>query len=135
MARRRRERAILFPWERKTGLAALPWARTRPLLAAAAMMGLITFFGLRERERTGVRATRATLMVVRESVDAFRADHDSRCPESLPKLQHDGYLHVDPVDAWGRPLLLTCPGRRNPESYDLLSYGPSGDMRGLDRVE
>jgi general secretion pathway protein G len=135
MARRRSERAILFPWERRGGIWALPWARTRAHIAAVAMAALLTFFGMRERERTGVRATRATLFVVREAIDAYRADHDNRCPDSLAKLKQDGYLKSDPVDAWNRSLELTCPGRRNPESYDLLSFGPSGDMRGLDRVQ
>jgi general secretion pathway protein G len=135
MARRKGERAILFPWERRGGVRALPWARTKPAMAALAMIALLAFFGVRERARTGIRATRATLLVVREAVDAYRADHEARCPDSLAKLRKDGYLAAEPTDAWGRPLQLTCPGRRNPSSYDLLSYGPSGDMRGLDRVE
>ncbi len=99
------------------------------------MVALLLFFGIRERHRTGIRATRATLLVMREGIDAFRADHENHCPESLSKLREDGYLPTAPTDAWGRPLQLICPGRRNPESYDLLSYGASGDMRGLDRVE
>ena len=135
MARKRKEPAIVFPWERRGGLAALPWARTKPLAAALGMIGLLLALGARERERTGIRSTRATLLVVREAVDAFRADHERRCPDSLAKLREEGYLAVAPEDAWGRPLQLTCPGRRNPDSYDLLSYGPTGDMRGLDRVE
>jgi general secretion pathway protein G len=135
VSRRRTERTILFPWERKTGLLALPWARTKPLMAALGMMALLLFLGGRERDRTGIRATRATLLVVRGALDAFRSDHDRKCPDSLAKLREDGYLAVAPMDAWGRPLQLTCPGRRNPDSYDLLSFGPTGDMRGLDRVE
>ena len=135
MARRRRERAILFPWERRRGLSALPWARTRPLVAGVVTVVVIAFFGARERDKTGTRATRATMMVVRQGIDEFRADHDSRCPDSFDKLRQGGYLRAEPVDAWGRPLTLMCPGRRDPESYDLFSYGASGDMRGLDRVE
>ncbi|MBM4374807.1 MAG: type II secretion system protein GspG [Deltaproteobacteria bacterium] len=135
MARKRSEPSIRFPWERRTGLAALPWARTKPVAATLAMMGLLLFLGARERDRAGIRATRATLLVVREAVDAFRADHERRCPDSLAKLREEGYLAITADDAWGRPLQLSCPGRRNPDSYDLLSYGPSGDMRGLDRVE
>lgn len=135
MARRRRERAILFPWERRTGLRTLPLARTRPAMAALGMMALLAYLGVRERDRTGIRATRATLLVVREGIDAFRADHEGKCPDSLAKLRDGGYLAIPAADAWGRPLQLTCPGRRNPDSYDLLSFGPTGDMRGLDRVE
>ncbi len=96
---------------------------------------LLVLFGMRERSTIGIRSTRATMLVVREGIDAYRADHERRCPASLAVLTKEGYLTVAPVDAWGRPLQLTCPGRRNPQSYDLLSFGPSGDMRGMSRVE
>jgi general secretion pathway protein G len=136
MARRRsREQTIFFPWERRVGLLRMPWVRARPLLAGLAMVVLLTLLGARERTRTGVRTTLATLLVVREAVDAYRADHERKCPQSLEELRRASYLYVEPVDAWGRPLQLTCPGRRDPEGYDLVSFGPSGDLNGLDRIE
>lgn len=135
MARRRREHTIFFPWERRRGLLRAPWLRSRPLIAGVGMVVVLLLLGMLERTRTGVRSTRATLLVVREALDAYRADHDWRCPPTLETLDHDGYLRVPAVDAWGRPLLLTCPGRRDPESYDLISFGPSGDIRQLDRIE
>ncbi len=113
----------------------MPWMRSRPLLAGVAMIVLLLVFGSRERTRTGKRATRATLLVVRDAIDAYRADHSNKCPPSLTALQKESYLKIKPYDAWGRALQLTCPGRRNPETYDLVSFGPSGDMRGLDRVQ
>lgn len=99
------------------------------------MAVLLLILGIRQRTRIGVRSTRATLLVVREGLNAYRADNDWRCPPSLDALKQQGYIGVDPVDAWGRPLVLTCPGRRHPQGYDLVSYGPTGDMRGLDRIE
>ena len=136
MARRRsREQTIFFPWERRGGLLRFGWVRARPLLAALGMALLLLLLGMRQRTRTGVRSTRAVLVVVHEAIDAYRADHDEGCPKSLASLREDGYLTIEPVDAWGRPLQLTCPGRRHPESYDLISFGPSGDPNGLDRVE
>jgi general secretion pathway protein G len=135
MARRRRDRTIYFPWERRGGWLQLPWTRTRPIFAGLSMVVLLLFFGMREREQTGRRSTRATLLVVHRALDAYRADNDQRCPTSLEQLHSDGYLKTRPSDAWGRPLQLTCPGRRNPSTYDLVSFGPTGDMRGLDRVE
>ncbi|MSP24102.1 MAG: general secretion pathway protein GspG [Myxococcales bacterium] len=134
MASRRDEKGIQFPWE-KNDRWRLPWARTLPIMAALGMMGTLALFAHRERERAGIRSTRATLMVVREGLDNYRADHDGRCPDSLARLKEEGYLRVPPVDAWERPLALVCPGRRNPESYDLSSWGPSGDTRGLERVQ
>jgi general secretion pathway protein G len=99
------------------------------------MILLLLLLGARERRLAGIRSTRATLTVVHGAVDAFRADHASRCPDSLAVLASDGYLRAEPVDAWGRALRLTCPGRRDPRGYDLMSDGPDGVMGGLDRVE
>jgi general secretion pathway protein G len=135
MARRRHEQTVFFPWERRTSLLRGRVLRSRPLLAALGMAVVLLLLGMRQRDRVGERSTRATLMAVRGGVDAYRADHDGRCPPSLGALKSDGYIAWDPVDAWGRPLVLTCPGRRNPESYDLMSYGASGDTRGLERIE
>ena len=136
MARRRsKEQTIFFPWERRVGLLRFGWVRARPLLAALAMAVLLLLLGMRQRTQTGIRSTRAIQLVVREALDRYRADHESSCPPSLKTLNQEGYLQIEPLDAWGRPLLLTCPGRRNPESYDLVSLGPHGDRNGLDRVE
>ncbi len=135
MARRKRERTIYFPWERRGGLLRFPWMRSRALLAGLVMVVTLLVFGARERSRIGERTTRATLIVVHNAIDAYRADHDGRCPASLSELNEQGYLAQLAVDGWGRSLSLTCPGRRNPDGYDLVSYGPTGDMRGLDRIE
>jgi general secretion pathway protein G len=135
MARRKREQTIFFPWERRGGLMRLPWTRSRPMLAALGMIVLLLLLGMRARTQTGVRSTRATILSVRQAIDSYRADHKGRCPASLGSLKQEGYLLVEPTDAWGRLLRLTCPGRRNPGEYDLISLGPSGDLRGLHRIE
>jgi general secretion pathway protein G len=31
-----------------------------------------------------------------------------------------------PNDPWGRPYIYECPGKHNPNSYDLMSVGPDG---------
>jgi len=137
MARRRqREQTIFFPWERaggffrKSGLA-----RARPFAMFIAMGLLLSLLSARERRQVGVRSTRATISVVREAIDGYRADHERHCPPSLDALKGDGYLTIDPIDAWGRPLRLICPGWRDPSGYELMSDGPDGEMGGLDRVE
>jgi general secretion pathway protein G len=137
MARRRqREHTIWFPWERGGGLLRRTGlVRARPFAAAIAMGLLVLLLGARERKKTGVRATRVTLSVVHAAVDAYRADHERKCPISLAALKTDGYLAAEALDAWSRPLRLTCPGRKDPEGYDLMSDGPDGEMGGLDRVE
>ena len=136
MARRTTDRSIFFPWERGGSF----WARrglnrARPFVAGLAMVLLLLLLGARERRLVGIRSTSATLGVVRAAVDAYRADHERHCPPSLDVLQKEGYLATEPVDAWGRPVRLNCPGVRDAEGYDLMSDGPDGEIGGLDRVE
>lgn len=137
MARKRqREQTVWLPWERGGGiLRGREFSRARPIAAAVGMMVMLLILGSRERTRVGIRSTQATIAIVHAAVSAYRADHERQCPGSLGELQAKGYMAVDPVDAWGRPLRLTCPGRRDPESYDLMSDGPDGEIGGLDRVE
>lgn len=136
MKRKPRERTILFPWERTGSLVRrLGLGRARPVIFALGLIGVFVLFGARERHAIGVRSTRATLGVVRTAVDAYRADHDRGCPASLADLKSGGYLSFEPVDAWGRPLRLLCPGFTHPKSYDLMSDGPDGVFGGLDRIE
>ncbi|WP_437734166.1 type II secretion system protein GspG [Sorangium sp. So ce1335] len=134
--RRQRESTIFFPWERGGGLfRRTGMARAKPFAAGLAMVVLLLLLGARERRLVGIRSTRATLSVVHGAITLYRADHERRCPGSLEELKREGYLAIDPVDAWGRPLRLTCPGRKDPEGYDLMSDGPDGEIGGLDRVE
>jgi general secretion pathway protein G len=135
MARKRPgDRAIFFPWERRRSLFS-GVGRAKPLAAALGMAALLLLFGVRERTASGVRSTRARIGVITKGVDAWRADHERACPPSLAALEEQGYLSAPPIDAWGRPLRLLCPGFGNPRGYDLMSDGPDGAMGGLDRVE
>ena len=36
------------------------------------------------------------------------------------------YIEKKPVDPWGRPYQYKCPGTRNPNGYDLFSFGRDG---------
>src|SRR4051812_11871546 len=106
MARRRpREQTIYFRWERGGSFWRRRGARVRPVLAAAGMILLLLLLGARERRVVGIRSTRVTLGIVGAAVDVYRADHERKCPPSLDALKA-GYLAIDPVDAWGRPLRL-----------------------------
>ncbi|MEZ4299085.1 MAG: type II secretion system protein GspG [Polyangiaceae bacterium] len=134
--KRPRDQTIFFPWERAPGLFGKRGvARAKPFAAALGMILFLVLLAARERTHTGVRSTRATLGIVAAAIDAYRADHERKCPEQLTSLKSEGYLAIDPIDAWGRPLRLVCPGRKNPDGYDLMSDGPDGQIGGLDRVE
>lgn len=136
MRRRRFEERAFFPWEARHGLR--HWfgvRRVRALLLGASALGFLVVIGLRERRQVGVRQTRAVLLDVGRAVDAFMASHDGACPRDLAAATAYVSLKEPPRDAWGHPLRLICPGRREGSRYELLSDGPDGLPAGLDRIE
>lgn len=136
MARRRRESTVFFPWEKKRGLlGVLGRARGRLVLSVLALVLFVALVWGREEHAAAVRATRATLTTANRAVMAYRADHGGKCPVQLSDLVAGGYTRDTPIDAWGRPLRLTCPGRRDAANFEVSSDGPDGLPGGLDRVE
>ena len=139
--RRRRERTVYFPWERRGVLGALDLRRRRAgawVLAILCVLGLVW---IRDRDQGAKmkRVSRASIERTRQAVDAYRADHAGRCPRDLVELtapaDHAAYLSSLPLDAWNRPLRFACPGHDAARPYDLLSDGPDGEPYGLDRIE
>jgi general secretion pathway protein G len=136
MPSKRDEPKVFFPWEKRRGLRALLGrARARQALLAAGAVAAFVLLRERERHAGNVRATRATITATDKAIAAWRADHEHGCPSALADLVSGGYLHQVPRDAWGRPLHVTCPGRRDPRGFDVSSDGPDGQPGGLDRVE
>lgn len=132
--RRWREQRIFFPWEGRGGIVRrLGLGRVRPILLGLAVIGLVVWVGMRERTRSGVRQTRAALLDARGRVDSYMAEHDGGCPPDLSAVQFS--KPEAPRDAWGRPLRLICPGKREGSLYELMSDGPDGKPGGLDRIE
>ncbi len=135
--RRRREASrVFFPWERRGGvLGALGRARLKLALIALSFLLLAALLRSREERAASARATRAAITNAARKVSNYRADHGGKCPEALADLVKSGYARDVPMDAWGRPLRLSCPGRRDPLGFDISSDGPDGLPGGLDRVE
>ncbi len=136
MAGKRDEPRVFFPWERRRGVRSL-FMRARgrqALLVVGAAGGIWVLSGL-ERSASQVRQTRAEITNTVTAVGAWRADHERGCPGSLVDLVSGGYLSELPRDAWGRPLRVSCPGRKDPRGFDVSSDGADGEPRGLDRVE
>ena len=134
--KRPRASKVFFPWERRRGLFGLIGrARVRIIAGAVVALALILWIRGREEHAAAVRATRASITSMYRAVARYRADHEGACPKELSELVVGGYSRDIPVDAWGRPLRLTCPGRRDPRGFEISSDGPDGIPGGLDRVE
>jgi general secretion pathway protein G len=136
VASKRTDPRVFFPWEKRRGLRSLVGrGRVGQVLTAAAAIAVAVLLYRRERHAADVRATHAEIGIAEGAVSLWRADHDRGCPGSMADLVSGGYLHEVPRDAWGRPLRVTCPGRRDPLGFDVTSDGPDGEPGGLDRVE
>ena len=109
--------------------------RVRPYLLAGLVVGLLGWVAVRERRASGIRQSRASILDARRAVDAYLAEHDAGCPPALNDIKSYGNFKHVPRDAWGRPLRLVCPGRREGSAYELMSDGPDGLPGGLDRIE
>jgi general secretion pathway protein G len=127
---------VFFAWERRTGLlSAATWRRVRLGALGAFALVLFAWLHARESHAAAVRATRAKIAEAVAAGRAYRADRGGECPPDFLTLVRGRYLREVPTDAWGRPLRLLCPGRRDVLGFDVMSDGPDGVPGGLDRVE
>lgn len=135
LSRRPVQPLVFFPWENKRGLLGA-FGRGRVRALALFLLAFVAVWLVYENgeQAAAVRATRATLTTVGRATAAYRADHAGACPRAVQDLTAMGYVHGDSVDAWGRPLRLVCPGRVDPQGFDLSSDGPDGLPGGLDQV-
>jgi general secretion pathway protein G len=91
-----------------------------------------------------VATARAQIESLATALDTYRLDN-GRYPTTAqglgalwqrpvidpPANWREPYLRkAVPNDPWGRPYVYTSPGRVNPGSYDLLSYGADGQPGG-----
>ena len=52
----------------------------------------------------------------------------------VPQKWNGPYIKKKPVDPWGNPYHYESPGRHNPKSYDLYSFGKDNAEGGKDDV-
>jgi hypothetical protein len=148
----KRSARLPLPWERENSPVRVLGSGRHlfPLLIAGVLFGLFAGAHWLGARRADVRATRATLHEVQRAARAFVNDI-GRCPRSTGELVHPPrsgvhYLHEQPVDAWGRAVLLRCSvsgaalpgvaGTPQPSHTDIevLSAGPSGSFLDDDNI-
>ena len=142
VARRRITVASLaLPWERQSSRLRdlLRSGRWRWVLGAVALAVVTAAIWQSADARERVRRTREGIAQVRRALVQFRLDV-GRCPSSMRELVHpprtgSRYLSEMPVDGWGHPLWVRCPGRYDPEDADVVSAGPSGNFLIDDNIQ
>lgn len=141
MTRRRSQGpVVLLPWEQRRAWFAelVVGRRWRGALGIAAVVFALVAVWRFAGHRARVRVTRATIAEVQRAMELFRTEV-GRCPRSVVELVHPpragaGYLVEVPMDAWGRPLYVRCPGDRPGDAGVVVSAGPSGSFSIEDSV-
>ncbi|HEX7481442.1 MAG TPA: type II secretion system protein GspG [Polyangiales bacterium] len=140
--RRRRPKTnpILLPWERENAWLGelLSGRRWRTVLLSGLVLGVVVFAYRSADGHARVRMTRAAIADADRAVAAFVAEL-GRCPRSTVELVHPPktgahYLDEVPVDGWGHPLLIRCPGQNPKDLAEAISAGPSGNFLDDDNV-
>ncbi len=79
---------------------------------------------------------------IKSALDQYEVDNgfyprslqDLLVQPSNAKNWHGPYLDKLPVDPWGNAYIYYFPGKHIPNTYDLLSAGPSGKEGGEDNI-
>jgi general secretion pathway protein G len=130
------EKNVYFPRDRRRlWLGARTRVRVRVVIVVALVLVFLLVVRSREERAASIRATRAAITTAFSGVISYRAEHRGTCPRDVGELAQLGYVNRLPVDGWGRPLRLVCPGRKDALGFEVLSDGPDGLPYGLDRVE
>lgn len=111
----------------------------------ATLAGLVAPEILRNASDAKVQAARAQIEMFGLALESYRLDNDKYPTTSqglhslrvlprvgdIPRNWRGPYLRRPvPDDPWGNPYEYVAPGRENPHSYDLLSYGRDGRRGG-----
>lgn len=135
-----RSSQVTLPWESRTGLVRdiLSGRRVRLVPVALGIVLLLAFVTSHAIEQRRIDHTRDTIDRTHRAIAHFRADM-GRCPSTIRELVHPPrtgarYLEHEPVDAWGHPLWVRCPGRYDADEEDVVSAGPSGSFLSDDNV-
>jgi general secretion pathway protein G len=126
------------PVRRPEGFTLMEVMLVLVILVILASTALLAFQGIQRRANinaafTQVGALKTPLQAYQLSVGYFPSTAQGLQalrirPADVPQEKWDGpYLDSDvPLDPWGNPYQYMCPGARNPDSFDVWSFGPDG---------
>ncbi len=133
--------------KRVPGVARRAFTLLEVLVVIVVIAVLATFVApnlFRNVDDAKVATARAQIESLATALDSYRLDH-GRYPTTAqglgalwqkptidpPANWTEPYLRkAVPDDPWGRPYVYIAPGRVNPTSFDLLSYGADGQPGG-----
>ena len=114
------------------------------IIAVLAAIVAPRFIGKTDQAR--VAAAKAQIQDFSLALDSYQLDNGNypsteqglkaliEKPTGKPEAEnwHGPYLTRKkiPLDPWGNPYVYVCPGKHNPDSYDLMSYGKDGKEGG-----
>jgi general secretion pathway protein G len=116
--------------------------------AAAVVLGVaVILAGVIVAPRSGsgpgiarLTAAKAQIAVLGTALGAFRVDNGyfptgtngpiylMKKPPGATKWRGPYMQPSVPFDPWGHAFIYECPGRHNPQSYDLSAMGPEGQV-------
>ena len=91
--------------------------------------GLFALAAHADHRGDGHRVSSARLVMrnIQQAVDCYRLETGRDCPDGLDELLRLQILMKRPLDPWGRPFVLVCPGEHDRDGVDLRSGGPDGE--------
>lgn len=137
-------RSTLATARRNRGFTLIELLLVLMILGVLAAIVVPKFAGRTEQAR--ITAAQTQISTFGTALDAFEVDNGSypRGSEGLQDLvtqprdtkNWKGPYIKDaiPRDPWGNAYIYECPGKQNPNGYDLLSYGPDGKEGGDDDI-
>jgi general secretion pathway protein G len=115
------------------------------IVVIAILAGLVGPMVFRNVGDAKITASKAQLELFGLALDQYRLDNDyypstaqgldalRTMPQGEPAARNwrGPYLKkAVPLDPWGHPYLYKSPGEKNPNGYDLLTYGRDGKLGG-----
>lgn len=129
---------------RKAGFTLIELLLVLMILGVLAAIVVPKFAGRTEQAR--VTAAQTQISTFGTALDAYEVDNGSypRGSGGLDELVQQPrdaknwkgpYIKGEiPRDPWGNAYLYECPGKQNPNGYDIMSYGPDGKEGGDDDI-